>query len=1725
MKKIQLLILWLCMGLFSIPTIATAQNTLTVADGTDINEYVPIYGWYADYYLRSQVIYPANILSSMTGGTLSSMTFYLSEMPTTQLANNFDVKLMEVSASSFSSQDFLNTATATTVYTGTVTYANSQMTITFSTPFLYQGGNLLLDISTASSATDYGRTYYLGVTATNASLQGYNSNSVANISGTYRNFIPKTTFAYSGGATCLAPQNPVISNETISSADFSWTPRVAGLNYEVYIVPQGTTVDWNNVTWTLCNTDTSYTFSNLNPLTDYTAYVRTDCGGGDYSAPFAVNFRTLADCSNITIPYTENFDSYTTSATGATPPAGFPNVEFPNCWAFLNNSTTTSTYPLMFLTSYSSYAVFGNCLFFKSSQNTPAYAVLPAFTEYIHNLQLSFTYRNEGTDNSNGTLHVGYMTDPVNPATYVDVYTCPKNTTKTEVEVRFDTISASAGNNYHIAFKYVGGTSDNYYLGLDNVSVSMIPSCPKPSDLTVNGTTSTSVTLSWTETGSATSWNVAYGDVGFNPDTAMVNVEIVGTTPSTTIGNLTSGTTYEFYVQADCGGMTSEWRGPLTVLPGVVNMGVTGHDTLTSCGTIICDNGGATNYYSSNCNAYMVIYPDQPGAYVRISGTLSTELNYDYLRVYDGDSISATYVQYTGPNQTVDVNSTTGPLTLYFHSDSGIENDGFVLTVSCISCVSPTLTVASPGVNSVSLSWSDYEGTATDFEIAYGPTGFDPDTATAIFVAGATSYTISGLAANTFYDACIRSDCGGGDMGLWTRVSFLTLAGMPATIPYNCGFEDNVENTAWTILNGTDANQWFIGDAVHNSGSNALYISSSATGATNDYDMTFSSNVWAYRDIQFGNGTAYMLSFDWRGVGESCCDYIQVYLGNPTGVTAGSNTPPANAVLIGKFNNETTWQSFNGVLDGSIYANTTKRLYFLWHNDGSLGTNPAGAIDNLSVETIECFYPTVSITSSTMTGVTVSIDPASPTDAQWELRLNDGTSVVVNDTTYTFNNLSLGLTYTVMARTICGSGDTSIWSTPVTFSTACAAVAIPFSENFDSYPPGTNNYLNCWSRSNDYSTYYSYPYLSSSHALSGNVSLYFYSSGTTYSMAVTPEIDLTTYSMNQLQVRFSMYNNNHLSAGMIVGVMTDPTDLSTFVGVDTVFTTALYSHQWMEVPLIEYNGPGAYVALKYYNPYDNGAIYLDDFSITEIPDCPRSQDLTCTNYTNSTATLSWTEQGTASEWLIEYGLPGFVPGAGTVVLANSNPFTMTGLTSGTNYKFYVRSICSLTDTSDYSNPVTIHTLCDAVTLTDATQYMESFEGELGCWTSQTIGNTTIDWEITTYNAYFGLYNAYLSYDYSHAYLISPVFDMSAMTGTPTLVFAHSQPSYMGIHDEMKVYYRTSETDTWHQLAHYTASINTFVEDTFQLPSPSATYQIAFEGIGQNGDGVYLDKVQIFNIGAPVVIDPTVVTAAATNITETSATLHGTVTAGSETITAQGFEWKATTGGTYTVVNATGATMSCNLTGLTPNTGYTFRAFATTASGTFYGSEMTFTTDQEQQETCPAPTNVMQAIMCKTPTAHIYWIQEEGDANEWKFFYKKVSESVWDSVITTTPDVDLILEDSVLYEGYVVTHCTNGLWSDPSDTITFQADHSGINDYTLDNSVIVYPNPTNGMVQIQNTEFLIQNVEVYDTYGKMLNVVNVNGNTAAIDLTGYAAGTYFVRVMTDRGVVTKRVVKQ
>ena len=116
------------------------------------------------------------------------------------------------------------------------------------------------------------------------------------------------------------------------------------------------------------------------------------------------------------------------------------------------------------------------------------------------------------------------------------------------------------------------------------------------------------------------------------------------------------------------------------------------------------------------------------------------------------------------------------------------------------------------------------------------------------------------------------------------------------------------------------------------------------------------------------------------------------------------------------------------------------------------------------------------------------------------------------------------------------------------------------------------------------------------------------------------------------------------------------------------------------------------------------------------------------------------------------------------------------------------------------------------------------------------------------------------------------------------------------------------------------------------------------GYGYRYDGFSVRCLRDETGGGTALTEPTVTTSGATDVTETSATLNGSVSNPDEVaITAQGFEWKATTSGTYAQVTATGSTMSYALTGLTAGTSYTYRAFVTTAAGTSYGNEVAFTT--------------------------------------------------------------------------------------------------------------------------------------------------------------------------------------
>ena len=93
--------------------------------------------------------------------------------------------------------------------------------------------------------------------------------------------------------------------------------------------------------------------------------------------------------------------------------------------------------------------------------------------------------------------------------------------------------------------------------------------------------------------------------------------------------------------------------------------------------------------------------------------------------------------------------------------------------------------------------------------------------------------------------------------------------------------------------------------------------------------------------------------------------------------------------------------------------------------------------------------------------------------------------------------------------------------------------------------------------------------------------------------------------------------------------------------------------------------------------------------------------------------------------------------------------------------------------------------------------------------------------------------------------------------------------------------------------------------------------------------------------------------------------------------------------------------------------------------------------------------------------------------------------------------------------------------DPPKSLSLGASTAGTG---LDD-VRIYPNPNNGQFTMNNEQLIMNSVQVYDVYGKLLKTVEVNANTVELDVRELASGMYFVRISTDKGVVTKSFVKK
>lgn len=526
----------------------------------------------------------------------------------------------------------------------------------------------------------------------------------------------------------------------------------------------------------------------------------------------------------------------------------------------------------------------------------------------------------------------------------------------------------------------------------------------------------------------------------------------------------------------------------------------------------------------------------------------------------------------------------------------------------------------------------------------------------------------------------------------------LVMNAQVTTFPYSCGFEDDLENDEWTLVNGTQTNKWYIGTAANNGGTNGLYVTND-NGTTNAYSNGSTSSVYAYRTLTLSAGSVYSLSFDWKAYGESGWDLMRVWLvPSSTTLSNSSNYRSSNiagdVLGAGSFQLSSSWSTYSNA-NITVSTDGDYMLVFYWYNDGSAGTNPPGAIDNVLFAQVVCPF-SATATASNITPTSADLTWTAGTELGWNIvvsatalnmsDLETAVSTPLTSNTYAATGLTPNTEYHVYLQADCGNGDLSLWNHS-TFRSACASMTISsadiFSENFDSYTSAT--VPSCWM---PIQTYSSKPYAySSTYAHSGSNALYFYTSSSSPNLIGSPAFD----NLASCRLRFWARAGYSVPTLFAVGVLEND---STFTAIDTIALTTTATRY--EVNFDQYLGTGSRFA--FYTTGSYTSAYIDDIVLDLIPTCQSPINLTAHDslLTSTSAEIGWTSRGTEAMWNVVVTRNLGNPDTMTSVVASTNPFTVSGLDANTPYYAYVQASCSADDLSEWSDPVSFRTGCDAV---------------------------------------------------------------------------------------------------------------------------------------------------------------------------------------------------------------------------------------------------------------------------------------------------------------------------------------------------------------------------------------------------------------------------------------------
>ena len=1000
--------------------------------------------------------------------------------------------------------------------------------------------------------------------------------------------------------------------------------------------------------------------------------------------------------------------------------------------------------------------------------------------------------------------------------------------------------------------------------------------CAKPKNLNTTNITAHTATLTWTAGAEGQSnWEVfVTTDATIVPDENTTPTYQV-TECSKSLNNLTAQTTYYAYVRSACGGSdgNSKWakkvfattREALAVDAShpysqdfeTSNDWGFANGTLTNqwCWGGATNNGGEKSMYVSKdggttyeyAHGNTAIYASKLFNFAQGTYTFFFDWNakgestYDYLRVAlaPGDvEFTAGTNLYPGvgtttlPNNWIALDggsklnlsdgwqtqsaeaSVSGTYTMVFiwrnDGSGGTQPPAAIdnISISYMTCPRPTgLTASNIGGRTATLSWTE-NGTATNWVLQYATNNSFTENLVETNVSGTTSKDLSGLSPETKYYARVKSVLGN-DESSWSDVKDFTTTATceKPTLSYVPN-----SNTAYT---GTVS--W--------------------TGDADNYELIYSTAT------TFNPGD--------EGV-------TQIDLGNVNTYTLQDLTP------------ETTYRI-------KVRANCgAEDGYSQWSNQVSFTTLAT------------CIAPSSLSATKTATTITLSWTAGTTGQDAWDIRYKKSTDSEYTyihldnhaTTSHTIENLSPATAYNVNVRAYCSETDQSKWgysaynqNSDLSVTTECGALTMPYSCDFEGAleTSQSSNYPmpKCWTRKEyrggyqgSYTYYpsvreasYSYPYAHGGNgesAISGK-SMHFYKPNTsTDEAAILPEVD-AQYTMSDLQISFwarleSYQTNKDLS----IGVMTDPSNISTFVEVATV-TVKDANFQEYTAFLENYTGEGRHIAIRF-NSSTTGYIFVDDITVDVAPTCRIPKDLNAET-TDLSATLTWTAGLNETAWNVQYKKASDSNWS-EVIPVNSMTYTLTQLKRATVYEARVQAVCSTDDQSDWAD-VSFTTDCGIWPIDAQNALHEDFENIDAsdfppiCWEKfhyQMSGNTNSYWYLNSNNG-LGSSAAYSYWNEGYAFLVMPQMHID---GDATLSFdyligtGNYNESCSVVVSTGEMTYNDFNQTIWTAEGNYSPSVKANATVSLSdYESQDIYIAFKFKGSGTSGCTWYIDNVEVY----------------------------------------------------------------------------------------------------------------------------------------------------------------------------------------------------------------------------------------------------------------------------------------